>query len=555
MGLLSHNMLMIVKGVGAIPGDTGSAEQPLVSLDLLDTGSGISIDLQDGWQPNIPSLKNGGVWADSNVNDGRRLIAGANTNVTETMRLIISNQTTLAFAAQFAKLKRMIEDARAFWESFGQIEPVYLAWWAAGAPRMQYAVIFNIDMDVEMGDSEDAEATITLTLEREVYWRGEVPPGGNPRQWALKKQNIKFDSNTASLIAGTSHLAYSTAVSNAIEFSSTYVISSGNYIDIPASAIPGDAPALACISMGDFPNVTELYIAKTTRPTSITDRAGNAIPLFHDIPAAGMAAVGNSVVTVDATNGIRYQPVTGANRSTLIHTPAGATEEIAAAVKPGTTFATNMRHTMFRGRYMVFLRASQVGGVAGQTTARIEIKMSDSATVVAFNSGQVPMGLNGSQSNLMYMGVASIPPDDSMLVSHDGRGLQVETVFAVLVYTTRSAGASTQRLIDVLFIPIDEGIVYIKPDATLPTSVNLFDNTGYLMHGRLDPVGGVRSSSGTEDFYISECRGNLTLTPGVNNRLYFLWYDGNTFLSTPGAGVGIPVRVNIVPRWMGIVDN
>lgn len=553
MGLLSHKMLQIVKGVGPTPGDTASAEQPLIAIDLLDSGSGISLDLEDGWEPNIPSLKNGGVWADSPINDGRTLVAGANTNVTETMRLIVSTQSALVYAAIFSSLQRQIQDARDFWDTFNQIEPVYLAWWAANAPGPQYALIYNIDMDLKFGDSEDASASITLTIERECDWHG-IHIGGSPLQWTMENFfRVPFTAANASLYTGTQHIGYSTVVSNAIEFATAYTFSVVNYIDIPGSSIPGDAQALISIAVGDFPDSSELYIAKTTKPTAITDRSGNVRPAFNDIPCSGMTIV-SGVLTADAVNGIVYAPVSAARR-TVVHTPAGATEEVALTVKPGGSFPTGLNLSLMRGMYAVFLRAEQIGGAVNQSTARLQL-MTNATGLIFFNSGQIRMGLAGTESNLMYMGVATIPIFDRILTGFDGKGVQVETDFGLELYTTRTAGAGTHRLIDVILMPIDEGIVYIKPEASTATTTNVFDNTGYLTHGPAQPAASARIfTGGVERLLQTECRGNLTLTPGVNNRLYFLNYNPNTLLSLPGAGVGIPVRVDIVPQWTGVRDK
>jgi len=142
MGLLNHQELFLVRGVGPTPGDTVSAEQPLTVVNLLDVEAGFSLE---NWSPNIPSLKSGGVWADSPITDGRTLIAGVNTNVIETIVVTLTGATIPDYASQFAKLQQVAQDARNFQDTFGQIEPVYIRWWANCAPGPPFALIYYIE--------------------------------------------------------------------------------------------------------------------------------------------------------------------------------------------------------------------------------------------------------------------------------------------------------------------------------------------------------------------------------------------------------------------------
>lgn len=550
---MGHTVLSIVKGIAKVPGDALSAEQGVNSVDLLDTNGGFALET---YEMKIPALKSSAVFADSPLNDGRTLIAGALGNVNETIRLTLTAGTIVQLSAMLSKLLRFKKDCNDFWDTFNQIEPVYIKHQVSGEPAPRYALLYDIDIAIE-SPTNPGEPTrdLTIVIERETDWSA-IAPGANPKQWTAYKNNVKFNSAYATLYEGGSHIVYDTTVSNAIEFSSAFVISGKNYIDIPASSIPGDAPARVTITMGNFGDNTELYIAKSTKPTSITDRLGNIRPLFNAIPAAGALLAVGVVLTTDAVNGVRYAPATGINRSVLISTPGGAVEEDIGLWRGSAPFGvTGLNLSVMRGRYAVFLRALQIGGTAGQTTARLEMGLNVNG-LLFFDSGQVRMGLSGSESNLMYMGIVNIPFEGQVFNGFGGLGLAVEQTsdFFMKLWSTRSAGASTQRFIDIVLMPIDEGMVYIKPEVSGQTTMNMFDNTGYMTHGKPEPYASTRDFVSGEQPYSTEVRGDLTLTPGVNNRLYFLAYNSTTLDSNAGAGVGVPVRVNIVPRWSGLRD-
>ena len=167
---LDHQELMIVKGVYPAPGDPLSLEFKIDSINLLENKSGISL-AQDGWVPQYPSLEGAGVWADTPLMTGRIPLVMTEGNVIEKMRLNIvaaSSHQMLTIKAKFSLFRQYIWD---FWTANYQIDPVFLHWFASCGGGKQYALIFNMEMDWEDKESPTPTSVLTLTLEREPYWR------------------------------------------------------------------------------------------------------------------------------------------------------------------------------------------------------------------------------------------------------------------------------------------------------------------------------------------------------------------------------------------------
>lgn len=540
MGLLSHKMLQIVKGVGPTPGDTASAEQPLIAIDLLDSGNGISLDLEDGWEPNIPSLKNGGVWADSPISDGRTLMAGVNTNVTETMRLIISAQSAQVYAAQFAALQRNIQDGRAFWDTSYQIEPVYIAWWASGAPGPQYALIFNIDMDLVLGDSETATATITLTIEREEGWRG-VRPGGSPKEWTYYKRGQAFNSTVAALNSGTDHLVNAT-IQNRREWNAGQtVLTSQNYFDVPADSVPGDLDALCLMSFTmTVASLADVYFGRSTKP-DLPVSGVNRKPAY--ILNAGDLSLGGADTTTAADTGAPISTGAAVNTRGVV----------SFASTPGDAFRfswTGGARGLFdpsslRGRFLAFARAR----LSAASTVTLHLQDGAVAYPTATLTGVGGGGVGNTTGwEVVYLGVVTFPKtDERIIVGNNGLGASVSTGtdFQLGLYAARIGAAVSLYVADVILIPMDECIGRLSTTVTASNNF-IMDNTGHLLHGKPGEI----ARAGTTFETIEQKGDLLTLKPNVNNRVIFFGVGQGASVITPV----YTVRLDIVPRWSGIRD-
>lgn len=549
MGLLDHRQLMIVKGIGETPGDTLTAEQQLISIDLLDNGTGVSVALNEGWIPNISSLKSGGVWADSPISNGRKLIAGANTNVTETLRLIVSSLSVTAYAAKFASLQRMIQDARLFGNVGYQIEPIYLAWWAAGSPGFQYARIFNIDMDVQIEDSEDAQATLTLTIEREEGWLG-VRPGMSPKEWTYYIRRQPFNANNAYVNKGSinDHFASGT-LKNCTERDTLFTTITGkNYIDIPASNIPGDLPALATIWVtGDAGSSHDsVIISRWTRRNSINISGADQFSSFT-------LAAGDAQMDTDTTSGADTGGLNGKRTTTAFVTTS-------LVNRVNFTNGTQLtRAALYSGRFILFLRArlSAAGTVGLQ--ARIGINTANLVSGEIKNLTDQGVGGTGntSQWGLVYLGQFSIPNYDASLpVGATGKGIDQTESFTLSIAASRLSGTPSLYISDVIFIPIDECASLISTPLFGINNTNniILDNTGYLSHGQPGDYGFLTFTTSSAKLDTPTLSGQgVTLLPGVNNRLYFLQYNAANLRSV--VNMNFDIGINIVPRWSAMRDD
>lgn len=557
MSLLDHQELSLVRGVGKTPGDLTSAESDLVIVDLLTSGSAFGLV---EWVPNIPSLKQGGIWADSSISDGRTLIAGVNTNVTETMTIQLTGSTIADFANQFAKLQRMIQDARDFWDTFYQIEPVYIRWWANQAPGPQFALIYNIDMDVEWSDSNLAQATLTLTIEREFGWRG-VRPGGNPKEWTLFKRGVPFTASNADVAndATTAQLAQNLTAVNKLDWNVAHTIpSTQNYVEIPASAIPGDLPAKCLLSI-DVANAglgTEdvLLAWRTTKNTSILARNGTTY--F----ASSMFNANDSSLGTDAT----LVADTGASAGNRVRVTLATVSFVVNRIIWSYLSTQRMMINLMRGRFQVFLRcrlsAAANVSIKGQLLLGPEVTI-DGNVLTLTDVGAGGTG-NTTEWVLLNLGVFEIAPYAKAYSSPDGKGLNAPTTLVdagFAINAIRNSGAGELYLNDVIFLPVDEPSARFQAQSggAFSAALNrniIYDNTGYIGHGITDDISLYGTYNAGTQFVdpqaVNIATQGIVLLPNQINRIYALTYVNSNQHSTITSS--FKLRVNIVPMWSGI---
>lgn len=573
---LNHKQLMIIKGVGKAPGDTNSPEMPLISFNLMTDGA---VTLQD-WSPNIPPMKNGGVWSDSPVTDGRQLQAAPVGNVIEKINILLSDKAYNVVAGQLETLNKMVTDCREFWESQYQIDPVYLVWWAGCAPGPQYALIYNIDLAPNYQAATQPTLQVSLSVEREPYWRG-IPPGANPKMWTdyVNSDHLPFNLNSANLMTSTDDLVYDTAIKNRMEWNPAGYTSvlSRNYVDIPANKIPGDAPALVSLmietpGLGPGNGITEpqLFVARSTKPTSMIDRSGANYPLSY-IFNAGDAVVGGVgfAKTIDATCGCLSNG-SAVNRYIVNNaTMAAAAVGTVSFAADGTSRFFDLSVT--RGTFIAFIRCKQLNGVAGDVQARLTItEFLGTSLVGQYNNLPLvgaPFGNCNNRFDLLYLGVFTVPFGNKAYSSSDGRGLNVTLRTSAgsvsnLTVDLKNTAASNRNveILDLILLPIDESVNQLIASARDFQRYFHYDTSGYLSHGfqQTMSIWSTPATNETSQSIVQTLGQDLTLIPRINNRLHFIQRRGNNnglYYSVPDSIEGdMTIRVNIVPRWSGIRD-
>lgn len=554
---LQHKQLSIIRGVYAAPGDTNSVEPAIVTLNLMSNNTGIALKA-DGWSPNIPSLKDSGVWADSPISDGRKLISGVNSNVVETMQLTITGATFKDVTAWLSALRNMMQDARDFWQANAQIDPVYLKWWASCGAGAQYALIYNMDMKPTYVQSPTPTLDVTLTIERETFWR-VIPPGANPKQWTYEaRTGVVYDYTKAQIGNQSDQLLVTPQIQARSEFttSAAETLLSNNAIVIPAASIPGDAPALLEIEGNGTSTRTNFIMGKKTR--NIRQYTINNI-VQNTIFTAPDGTLGTDATLANDTGAVKAMGAANAQRVAISF--ATATNALRWRALNSSVSSINSINR-FIGRWQVFLRCRQSAGTTGDITMYLrygsQVLLDTDGVKMNVVSPPVTTGGTGNSTDwgLVYMGVVDIPfavgkanVNSGYRTSSGGQGLDpAQQSFDFGLFALRSTGAGVLYLCDLILIPIDEGSICIEQADGTAGNGMLYDETGYGTHGLLDPY--VSSGSyGDTQSAVSFYGTGIQLTPNVENRIYVIPYNSS---KQSRATDFTTFTADIIPRWQGI---
>lgn len=536
---MNHTALQIVKGIGKTPGDTGSAEINPVIVNLM----GGQITLQD-FTPNIPAVKNSGVWAESPITDGRQLLAAPVGNVTEKISVLIKGSSANETLGVLSSLNQMVTDCRNYWQSYVQIDPVFLKWQVQCGAGPQYALLYDIELAPTFLSSDNPSIRVDISLEREPYWR-PLPPGANPKQWTYEgvlKQT--FNSSVATLVSGV-HLVTST-IKNFLSWTDRATPSNLNYIDVPAASIAGDAPALVMMSVqsADFINY---YAGVSTKPITVGTSTSQRCLDFN----ACDAALGTDATTA-ADTGAPSQFSTGtALRGSVSY--ATATDQRRFQWRGNNLSQPTISDSITRGRYAALLRCRQNGGALADI--KMYLKYGFSTSLSPGQTTEVSPTLQAGAGNttawpITYMGIIECPIYDRASVDDTGLGLYRDTTskdYMIELWSRRTAGVGVLYVADLFLLPIDEyAAQMIMNDGSL-SSIATLDNTGYYGHGDtrdILTIGGINN--------FNELRGTaFMLDPAQNNRIHILGYDASG-VSIIQSGNSTTVRLNIIPRWSGI---
>lgn len=563
---LNHKMLMLQKGIGITQGDSNTAEPMLVNFNMMTDGV---VTLED-WSPQIPPLKNGGVWSDSPIVDGRTLLAAPAGNITEKITLLISDRTYLEVARQVTTLTKLVSDCRDFWQSQYQIDPVYLTWWAGCGVAPQYALLYNIDIGAAYVPAIQPTMRLTISLEREPYWRG-IPPGANPKLWAYYVNSAKpqMSPSVSSLVTLSDHLI-TQIIQNKFEwtpaaFGAHSTPISKNYIEITADQVPGDAPALVELSYSkDAAAGTGIAIGRTSKPLSRRGHDGATHHAALNLNVGDFASGAATKTAVTSAFGVRSN-----NSAATFYQGVRSTAGVDGAYVGFALWGTNVANTilldrqLYRGSYAVFCRcyATNLGADTDHkirvTIEEYEYQASSSLAAIVLPETFVTQAPGPVWH---YMGTVTLPLETRAVASMLGYGQQIQETTSNLRVTLEHrcmvAGARTMNATDLMFMPMDEGLTHMvnsQGSGFDAANAIVYDTTGYLNRGAPGGIANGFTTAAISGGVGYDVRGDaLTLLPRTNQRLYFCPIDDIGSTSSPV--VNFTIRMNIVPRWSGIRD-
>lgn len=552
--MTGHAVLQIVKGIPRIPNNPNQTEIGLDTIDFLDT-SGFSLIAYD---QKIPALKSSAVFADSPISNGRRLISGAQGNVTETLTFTVSASAIPQLAAMLSKLFRFKQDCNDYWDTKNQIEPIYIKHQVSGEIGARYSILYDIDVAIDTNiDPNETMRSVTVVIERDTAWLGEVAPGDNPNRWIrfVQKQKWTIDGGDIRGSNATFPPFFREAfVDNKSEWVSSGYASllTNNAIKIPATSIPGDMDALTTLVISQTNQNLNLFVGKkTVNPPVFSSLA----PAQVITPPNGIFNANDGTLGLNATlaNDTGAPRAAGAGTAQRVEIGFGTAANSLRLNFPATATGKLNR---FIGQWMVFMRCRQVNGASGDITMylRYGFDITGNADGIAMPL-QIPQvtGTSGATSGwgLTYMGTMSIPfvGDAKGTVgeasgSGAGYGLDGgETNLDIGLFAARSTGVGVLYVSDLILIPYDEAAFNIKPlDSVIGTRV-IVDNTTYFTHGI---PGDYHFQPGTPNALTQFSGNSITLTPGVDNYIYLIGAD-NSLLST--VSNQFTIVMHIIPRW------
>lgn len=574
---MQPSRLEIVKGLTPMVGTTATNETGREVLNLLNIKN-ISL-MENGWTPAYAGLKNGGTWAESAITPSSELIAYSEDRVNEVMRFNVTGADDKDRYFMFSKLARLGRAARDQHVSDHQFNPVSLCVQLPSEPGPRFAQL--LDIEFAQTSPEPAQSNImtyTVTLIREPFWVWEVAPGDSPKWWTFYKRSVTPTNSNWSLQGATSPQYIQGTIANITSYKNTgdtfwYT----GYLEIPAADIPGDAPALVQLHMGGAWNAAQHYLHSIFIGRSSKQNA----PYLVQNLAAKTSAANPYIVTLgtDTTNeadngcidnGQSSSPGWGASNNNRAKV-AFTTLNYAKRLTWGVSILKNT------GTYAVFGRCLQSGGAQDDIKMYLQYGASNYSPIVTEEVSPVLQTISTDTEfwPLTYFGVIRLPVDDtsmlqSPLISGAGNVGHIINLYAKRLTAT---GTPTLYFADLILMPIEDGLVEINfEDAAVANGSSYFitdvyyDSTRYLSRGRATEIAGSIDGGGALEV-AGQIKGPaLTLTPGVTNRLYFLFTSSDqgvtptigrsSIVSDPGGGAGrgintVTVSANIVPRSIG----
>lgn len=565
--------LQLVRGVEPLqlfPGTNDAVE----TIDLINPDE-ITIDPDGGWVPGV------GQAAARFAESGDVLLAAPITRVTETMRLLVKASSAAARATLIQRLNQFARDAERLHIDQTFTKPVYLKWQPPGATKLQYALVYSINLSAtaDLVGMEEVDEW-SLEIVREGGWRA-VAPGSNPKRYWSEVTGLPFQFGGVGVTpytlnnpgASANRFQIDQVVASVSQPTSGNAVSANvNYVTVPPTTLIGDLPSLVHFSIDEEDPLTStsatlgntVMIGKWSRDTSIRT-SGNPYPAKE--PCFDWAASYASTLGTDASlaNDNGASGVFGSTRQRVSISFATTTLQTRLTIPLNSGISP---WYVFPGTYRIFLRArlSAVG------TANIQLTMGNTSGAVQ-SSALIPLtdvGTGGTGDTgewyLMDMGVFTLPLYGIAFMQTEGTGLGYDEDLRLRILASRTSGTPALYLCDVIFMPLDEGALTLtstlqtlkiwnttSPPALTSTTSFIYDNTGHWQRGLPEETGIAAASNNVRDV-LSIAGAPLTITPGRENRFPLVVYNASTrrsLVANSESVFNVRMGMSFVPRWLG----
>lgn len=565
--------LQLVRGVEPLqlfPGTNDAVE----TIDLLDPNE-LTIDPDGGWVPGV------GQAAARFAESGDVLLAAPLSRVTETMRLLVKSSSPAARATLIQRLNQFARDAERLHIDQTFTKPVYLKWQPPGATKLQYALVYSINLSAtaDLVDMQDVDEW-SLEIVREGGWRA-VAPGSNPKRYWSEVTGLPFQFGGVGVTpytlnnpgASANRFQIDQVIASVSQPTSGNEVSANvNYVTVNPATLIGDLPSLVHFSIDEEDPLTStsatlgntVMLGKWSRDTSIRT-SGNPYPSKQ--PCFDWAASYASTLGTDASlvNDDGASGVFGSTRQRVSISFATATLQTRLTIPLNSGISP---WYVFPGTYRIFLRAR----LSAAGTANIQLTMGNTSGAVQ-SSALIPLtdvGTGGTGATgewyLMDMGVFTLPLYGIAFMQTEGTGLGYDEDLRLRILASRTSGTPALYLCDVIFMPLDEGALTLtstlqtlkiwnttSPPALSSTTSFIYDNTGHWQRGLPEETGIAAASNNVRDV-LSIAGAPLTITPGRENRFPMVVYNASTRRSLVANSEGVfSVRMGMgfVPRWLG----
>lgn len=210
------------------------------------------------WQPASASYKDGGIFQDSPIADGRRLVQRYFGNLEETFQLVAKTGKINSAIYDINRLKQMLEDAADYWSSDWNDTPVWVEARSPGESNRRYATIVKGEVMQDpnpyaqpfAGPLQSA-GLIELKLEH-LIWLDVKPTSYNETEIAQRQFNGTFYAGNVDASGDLSPVTDGTCIignsdANSTTIPVTYIerVFSDSFAGPPYAELVNAAPSVA----------------------------------------------------------------------------------------------------------------------------------------------------------------------------------------------------------------------------------------------------------------------------------------------------------------------